>query len=549
MWPDFLSRRRRRRANFRARGDAARDARDWPAAAAAYRRHLKAVPDDGAIWVQCGHALKEAGDLRGAIKAYRRAVAIPESAAEGLFQLGLALRTAGRPRDSRQALSQALRLEPRFDIYRELADEVAPIPLALPASGQSVLALDVTDLLGFLIAHGFVTGIQRVQLGLIAAILRSETPPTDRFDAIVFCFAEFGRPWRLRTEDLLALLRYVEARTVDLSTARRLVDRAKIHSLGAAWGPGSAYLVLGAFWAGGGLAPLQQGLQSAGVAFGVLIHDLFPITAPQLSEEGAVASFESRLRAGLAGWDFIVANSAATARDVGDYIARHAARAAIPVIATPLAHDFTTAAEAPTAPTAELPAGLEGQRFVLCVGTIEPRKNHRFLIEAWTTLAQRHANLPELVIAGRPGWRSESLVSELKRGALPKVRWLEDMSDAQLDGLYRRCLFTVLPSLAEGWGLPIGESLVHGKVCVTSGTSAMPEVGGRFAVYIDPLDVRSLEAALETLIYDADALPAREAEIRAAFRPRTWSDVASSLIAGVGAATRAEARPESGHER
>jgi glycosyltransferase involved in cell wall biosynthesis len=547
MWPIFLQR-RRRRANpivadtsagpdDRALGDAAREAGDWKAAAAAYERHLRAAPGDGAIWVQLGHALKESGHPAAAAEAYRQAGALPESGVEGLFQLGLVLWGQGAGPAAIQALQEALRLAPRFDICQALAErEGAMEPLPVTSLGRPVLALDVSDLLNFLVVHGFPTGIQRVQLGMIAAFLRDGAEPAAPFEEIQFCFATYDWPWRLAPEDLLAVLRYVEEGQVDLAVSRRLVEQAKARAVCASWSPGTAYLVLGAFWSGQGVALLQQRLKPASVTFGVLTHDLFAVTMPQLCEEGAVAAFETQLNAGLATWDFIVANSKATAADVQAYIARHAPQRSLPVLVAPLAHDFATAHDG-ARPPAPLPDGLAAGSFVLCVGTIEPRKNHRALLAAWAKLGRRRADLPELVIAGRPGWRSEDVVEQLRAGAIPKVRWLEDLSDGALDALYRGCLFSVFPSVAEGWGLPIGESLARGKVCVTSEVSAMPEVGGRFAVYVDPGDSRSLETALARLLDDPAGRIARETEIRAEFKPRTWADVARTVMTEVGAVT------------
>lgn len=519
-------------ADHRAEGDAARDAGRWAAAAAAYALHLKVAPDDGDIWVQYGHALKETGDVDAAIEAYLRAGALPESAAEGMFQLGVALQLNGRGEAATTALAAALDLSPRFDIFQALGGGAA-IRHPMTGLGLRTLVLDITDLLSFLIAHGFPTGIQRVQLGLAAAILRADAPLSSYFEAIHFTFAEHGHAWRLKTSDLLAIVRYVEEANVDVTEARRLVYRAKDCGLCTTWSAGSAYLVLGAFWADGGLGPLQQALHARGVASGVLVHDLFAVTMPELCHEGAVETFETQLLAGLQTWDFVITNSEATAKDVRRFLAERLPERRLPVIPAPLAHDFATRPAARAAEAAPLPQGVRDRRFVLAVGTIEPRKNYASLLAAWAALGRRRADLPQLVIVGRPGWRSEALVEQLRQGATPGVLWLEDVSDAQLDALYRGCLFTVFPSLAEGWGLPIGEALARGKACVSSGTSAMPEASDGLAVLIDPHDVQSLETAMETLIYDPAALADSEARIRARFRARTWTDVAAAIAEGV----------------
>jgi glycosyltransferase involved in cell wall biosynthesis len=293
---------------------------------------------------------------------------------------------------------------------------------------------------------------------------------------------------------------------------------------------GSAYVVLGGFWGGADAWILSRRMRSLGVAFGVLVHDLFAITMPELCVEGVGAQFEASLRAGLSAWDFIIANSAFTAGDVQDFVGRNRLRP-LPVITLPLAHGlepFPLAAK-----PAELPGELKEQSFVLCVGTIEPRKNHAALLDVWAGLAEKHPDLPPLVLAGRQGWRSESLVRRLESGSEQKVRWLPDVSDPQLQALYGACLFTVFPSFAEGWGLPVGEALSHGKVCVTSNRTALPEVGGKFAVYADPHDQDDLLRVLEALLFDGRTLVRQQALIRRGFRARAWSDVAGELVAEI----------------
>ncbi len=110
-------------------------------------------------------------------------------------------------------------------------------------------------------------------------------------------------------------------------------------------------------------------------------------------------------------------------------------------------------------------AELSGKEFVLCVGTIEIRKNHGFLVKIWEALAAEFgdAEIPRLVFVGKWGWNIEELKDEIDR-TRALDRWLivyNNLSDSELDHLYEHCLFTAYPSFAEGWGLPVGESLAR----------------------------------------------------------------------------------------
>jgi glycosyltransferase involved in cell wall biosynthesis len=455
-----------------------------------------------------------------------------EIKARHLYWLGMSLKLSGLKTQGRRRLKQAFQLRPCYKTWRALGD-AAFDPVHPAVAGGRHLALDVSDLLQFLVAHGLVTGIQRVQLELLKSLLGKR--PNGGFDRVQFCFSAQGHTWALEEEHLQTLIAYAESGRVHIGEAKRLVKRAWASGRPYRPPPGSAYLVLGAFWAGKTDAHRHR-VRAGGGAFGVLVHDLFPINLPELCEAGATAVFETRFRAGLETWDFIVANSRFTANSVRDYITQDQVRPDLPVIAAPLAHSQTRS-PCHDGADAGLPKALRGRRFVLCVGTIEPRKNITGLIEAWKGLDWSACPPAELVLVGRPGWRMDSVVKALRNGALRRyaIRWLEGVSDAGLESLYRNCLFTVYPSLAEGWGLPIGESLVHGKVCLTSNTTAMPEVGGDFAVYMDPGQPDSLRCALQTLLTDDRERALREARIRHDFQPRSWSDFAADLVSGLAA--------------
>ena len=111
-----------------------------------------------------------------------------------------------------------------------------------------------------------------------------------------------------------------------------------------------------------------------------------------------------------------------------------------------------------------------------------------------------------------------------------RVKVMTDLSDPELDALYGACLFTAFPSLAEGWGLPVGESLARGKICVASNRDSMPEVGGDAALYVDPVDVDAALPVFRRLLFEPDALAAAEAHLRASFRPRGWPEVVRDMM-------------------
>src|SRR5205807_8834068 len=121
-----------------------------------------------------------------------------------------------------------------------------------------------------------------------------------------------------------------------------------------------------------------------------------------------------------------------------------------PVEALEMGSGFREALTAGTQALISLPS-----RYVLYVSTIELRKNHRLLVRVWQRLLERHgANLvPNLIFAGKIGWLVEDLLADLEASNYlnGKIILLRSLSDAQLQQAYRSCLFTVFPSLCEGW--------------------------------------------------------------------------------------------------
>jgi len=135
------------------------------------------------------------------------------------------------------------------------------------------------------------------------------------------------------------------------------------------------------------------------------------------------------------------------------------------------------------------------------------------------------------VLAGPLGYGSEEVVAFLKQSGRcgATVHLLPAPSDAELTWLYQNCQFTVYVSLAEGWGLPIGESLWFGKSCMASRATAMPEVGGDRVVYVDPESIDEMAGALRRLL-DEEGYVDRLNQRISRSDLRTWRDFHRDLL-------------------
>jgi glycosyltransferase involved in cell wall biosynthesis len=305
---------------------------------------------------------------------------------------------------------------------------------------------------------------------------------------------------------------------------------------------GDTLLVLGAFWVLEDISDIIA-LSRKGVYIGVLIHDVIPITH---SEYVVTNAFKRCFFGMLRIVDFILTVSDHTGQAVRGVLKEHGISAP-PIRTLKPAHVTWDAPQHPKA-LSSVVAQLIKEDFVLFVSTIEVRKNHNYLFHIWKRLIQErgYKNVPRLVFVGRPGWRIKDFMEQLDFTSYldGRIKILHDLSDSELAALYRSSLFTVFPSLEEGWGLPVGESMVFGRPCIASKASSIPEVAGEFADYIDPLNVSDGYDKIVRFIDDATYREKRAEHIKANFRPRIWDDVANEFIESVGDLVKAGNTPK-----
>jgi len=231
----------------------------------------------------------------------------------------------------------------------------------------------------------------------------------------------------------------------------------------------------------------------------VFVHDLAFRLRPGEVPWQQRAYLGTILGRSLRGAAAVLVPSAATRRDLLDGYR-------IPGLETKLT--LVPEGLSPDAASPPLPAGIE-PGFILAVGTIEPRKNYSRLLEAYRRLRRESVavmvngrpGVPQLVIAGRPGWAYGDTLDRIK--AEPGVRYLGHVDDGTLSALYASAAVLAFPSLYEGFGLPLLEAMAHGVPAVIGNAGALPELGDGAAILVDPLDVTSIAAGLERLLADA----------------------------------------------
>ena len=251
-----------------------------------------------------------------------------------------------------------------------------------------------------------------------------------------------------------------------------------------------------------------------------IFHDAIGLKLPELTPPGTVARLPAYLRELLL-FDGVAAVSEDSAASLRDYWQWLGVTAVPPVQAIP--HGIGPQPEA----TDEIPSETNPPR-VLCVGTVEGRKNHLALLEACEALWQEGLSF-ELQMVGLA--RADTAGRALAKLAGRPLLYRGAAADAELHAAYRRCAFTVYPSQLEGFGLPVIESLQHGRPCICSARGAVAESArGGGCVALDSVDAASLVSAIRRLLQNSGELTALAAAARAR-RFKSWTDCARELTA------------------
>ena len=366
------------------------------------------------------------------------------------------------------------------------------------------------------------TGIQRVVRALFAELVKTQS-------VTGICHDPYLRGWRPLAAGELTRLRPGQPATGSRGAKwplhRKLTGHARRLFGTKPALPAADGLICPELFSARAAAQMPELLDAVRGPRIAIFHDAIGLKVPELTPPGTVARLPGYLRELLA-FDGVAAVSEDSAASLRDYWAWLGVAGAPPVLAIPNGIDAMPAAATSAETLSSVPR-------VLCVATIEGRKNHLALLEAceslWQQGRQFELELLGLARADTAG-RALARIAELQRAERPLI-YAGVAADAELHAAYRRCSFMVYPSLLEGFGLPVLESLQHGKPCICSAHGALGEAArGGGCVMLDVVDTPSLAAAIDRLLQNPAEIAALS--LRARARPfRSWAEQARDLAA------------------
>lgn len=259
------------------------------------------------------------------------------------------------------------------------------------------------------------------------------------------------------------------------------------------------------------------------------IHDIIGIDFPQYCGTDDVMNFIDYIGAAIALSDRIAVNSNATAQAIKELNKRLGLDEPAIDVAL-LGGDFSSLTNNETSDniSANVKKIAESGKYILMVGTIEPRKNHKLLIDAYENVLHDSVNL---ALAGYVGQGMEDLMSRIENNPnYGKGLWhLEHANDEELDYLYRHSLALTFPSYAEGYGLPLMEAMVRRTPVVASDTAINREIAGDRALYFDKDDWKGFSDIILNLLKNEDEYNSLKDKTKD-YVPPTWEDTTQSVV-------------------
>lgn len=272
---------------------------------------------------------------------------------------------------------------------------------------------------------------------------------------------------------------------------------------------------------------LLKAQAETGIKIGMLIHDLLPLTHPDTFLESSARKHTDWLTTYVSRADFFITNSATTSHELQQFLDAHPVSTTVPrqIQHFQLGAELDLCTESAKLSNTARAIWELGGHVILSVGTIEPRKNHALLLDAFDHLLGK--GLPfSLLIIGQPGWKYQDILNRIHAHPAhgTHLLYFDDASDHELAQAYERADCLVISSLAEGFGLPLVEGLIHGMPVFASDIPVFREIGGKHCVYFSLESPYELATRLEQWLTKKYSRQAGHDEVLPAFSWPDWQE-------------------------
>jgi len=379
------------------------------------------------------------------------------------------------------------------------------------------------------------TGIQRVTKELVLRLF-DRNDRQDKISFVPMVFYDRIGLWKKITRGELAFLYQgiPESKPFRLS---KLLSHAFWTSFLRQAPAGSIFLDMDSSWHNRLRRPLLfKELHKANIKIVRVHYDLVPILLPQFCHEKTVRDYLNHLAAALTYASLFVCISRKAEEDLLALKKELGFAKDFETVVLKLGADFGVNTEKTVQTRGNRQQRpyfdplKERGKYLLCVGTLEPRKNHTLLIDVFEKI-QNGFPWIKLVLIGKEGWNVDSLLKRITEHPLynKSLFWFATVTDKNLNTFYEHCVLSILPSFYEGYGLSVIESLMKGKITICSTGGSLPEVGEGYADYFAPNDSKALEELLMGYLSSPEKRRKKEEAIRD-FKAYTWDASAGDLI-------------------
>ncbi len=374
-----------------------------------------------------------------------------------------------------------------------------------------VLYIDITEF----VDSRYTTGIQRV---ITEFLLRAML---DSYVLKVICFDKLSNNYILiNNKELKNFLADIKNYTIVKKEYINIYKKSKKEKI---------FFDLDSVWnTGQKRKELYSKLKKYNFKIFNFLYDLTPVLLPDMAKQDTKSNFPSFLQAVCEFSDFVFFDSKSSQEDFLKYQTNNInATRKLDTKVVHLGSDFTYKKSKYKSKNLD----ILDKKYILFVGTLEPRKKHKLVLDSFEELHKKYKDL-HLVFIGRVGWKTQKLVSYMEEHPLKGKYFhhLRNIDDSLLERFYKNAFIVTYISEYEGYGLPVAESLQYSNITITSKNSSLSEVGENFADYIMHNDKKKLVDLISLYLENEDTYKSKKSFIKQSYIPQNWDMFYTSVI-------------------